>query len=269
MKFVELVLSPSQRYAYKHSSDIEMNILGDFLASDVGYRSLPFKQWAYNSESQNISGTLTALKKDADSIMLTDIFTKNEPSATLQMTREQFIQMLDDWQEKVCNVQPKAMIIKQENNQFIIETITLIGDNSVTSRLALTPHTYPLWIKISFMLCCIILLVSLSGFPSYFVLNNKIKEARKAFNNKRYIEAASYYTELIKEMPNNKYIKLDLIQCLFHSQYIDDHMTAFDYLARIRDINKREWQKLLDCMPIQYAGYFQVQNFQNLHGVRS
>ena len=41
MEFVELTISPTKRYTYKTASNIEMNILGDFLASDVGYRPAP------------------------------------------------------------------------------------------------------------------------------------------------------------------------------------------------------------------------------------
>jgi hypothetical protein len=38
------------------------------------------------------------------------------------MTKQQFVQLLDDWQEKVCKPMPTEVIIKYENNQFIIET---------------------------------------------------------------------------------------------------------------------------------------------------
>jgi hypothetical protein len=38
------------------------------------------------------------------------------------MSRDQFIKLLDDWQEKVCKLKPKEVIIKHENDEFVIET---------------------------------------------------------------------------------------------------------------------------------------------------
>jgi hypothetical protein len=38
------------------------------------------------------------------------------------MSRQQFAQLFDDWQEKVCKYRPKEVIIKHENDQFTIET---------------------------------------------------------------------------------------------------------------------------------------------------
>src|SRR4030095_12194651 len=256
MKFVELVLSSTQRYAYKTASDIEMNILGDFLASDVGYRPLPFRQWAFDNVSQNANGNLTALQKNADSIVLTDIFAKYESPVALQMTHEQFVQILNDWQEKVCNIQPKAIIIQHENNQFIIEETIVNENDQIALYPAIKPHSYPLLIKISFILCCVFFFVSLFDFPYFFKINNKIKIARRAFNNKNYTDASLYYAELSTMLPTNKYIKLYLAQSLFKSEHIEDHMTALHFLSKI-ELKKKEWIELQKYMPAQYAVYFQ------------
>jgi len=168
MKFVELVLSPTQRYAYKTASDIEMNILGDFLASDVGYRPLPFRQWAFDNVSQNANGNLTALQKNADSIVLTDIFAKDESPVALQMTHEQFIQILNDWQEKVCNVQPKTIIIQHENNQFIIEAIIVNENDQIMPCPTIEPYTYLSWIKTGATLCYTLIKILILGVLTIF-----------------------------------------------------------------------------------------------------
>ena len=162
MKFVELIISSTQRYSYKAASDIEMNILGDFLASDVGYRPLPFRQWAFNNTSQNANGNLTALEKDADFILLTDIFAKEESPAALKMTHEQFVQILNDWQEKVCNVQPKTIIIQHENNQFVIRTKTSNEDIHIPHRTK-TPYKYLSSVKNCVLLCYSLLKILILG----------------------------------------------------------------------------------------------------------
>jgi hypothetical protein len=38
------------------------------------------------------------------------------------MSGQQLIQLLDDWQEKVCKLKPKEVLIKFENGEFSIET---------------------------------------------------------------------------------------------------------------------------------------------------
>jgi hypothetical protein len=38
------------------------------------------------------------------------------------MTKKQFVQLLDDWQEKVCKRKPKEVTITYDGNQFTIET---------------------------------------------------------------------------------------------------------------------------------------------------
>jgi len=168
MKFVELIISPTKRYAYKDASDIEMNILGDFLASDVGYRSLPFIQWAFDNTSQNANGSLTALEKNNNSIFLTDIFAKEETPTALQMTHQQFVQILNDWQEKVCGVQPKAIFIQHENNHFTIKIKTLNEDVQTTPHPTIVTHTYLSWIKFSITLCYSLLKVLILGLLAIF-----------------------------------------------------------------------------------------------------
>jgi hypothetical protein len=169
MKFVELVISPTQRYSYKAASDIEMNILGDFLASDVGYRPSPFRQWAFNKASQNANGNLTALEKDADFILLTDIFAKEESPTALKMTFEQFVQILNDWQEKVCNAQPGTIIIQYENNQFVIKTETSNEIIQTIPHPTVVTHRYLSWIKFSVGLCYTLLKVLILGILAIFL----------------------------------------------------------------------------------------------------
>jgi hypothetical protein len=263
MEFVELVLSPTKRYIYKTASNIEMNILGDFLASDVGYRPAPFKNWTFDPSSQNANGNLTSLKKDNDYIIFADMFAEEDTSSSLKMTCEQYVKILNDWETQVCKLQPKEVIIKHENNEFIIESTILSESNSeVISAQTnpysdyIKPHSYPLWIKFSFIICCILFLICLFDFPYYFKLNKKIQRAHKTFKEQNYPYASIYFEKLSKKLPNNKYIKRYLAQSLFKSDEIDDHMIALNYLATVQ-LNKHEWQELLNYMPVEYVAYFQ------------
>jgi hypothetical protein len=124
MEFVKLLLSQNYKgYSYIDASDIKMSILGLFLTDDVGCSSSPFKELAFNDNwGDACSGNITGLEKDGNYILLTDLYSNEETPSALKMTRQQYIQVITDWEEKVCKLKPKEVIIKHENDQFIIET---------------------------------------------------------------------------------------------------------------------------------------------------
>lgn len=133
MEFIHLIISVNQRYRYKAASNVAMNILGNFFTTDVwcfGERS--FKDWALANKEDptgqftyHIGANATLLEEDDDCIYLYDATEWNaekRKSQYLKISRHQFVQLLDDWQEKVCKIKPQEVIIKYENDQFIIET---------------------------------------------------------------------------------------------------------------------------------------------------
>ncbi len=113
-------------YNCKNSSSIEMDILGHFFSSDVrlGKESYPtFKDWALNdSLGMGVSGNITALEKEGNYVYLTDAYSLEKVPTEVKMTRQQFVQLFDEWQEKVCKNKPKEVIIKHENDLVVIET---------------------------------------------------------------------------------------------------------------------------------------------------
>lgn len=123
------------------------------------------------------------------------------------------------------------------------------------SHPTITPHLYPLWIKIGFSICCILFLICLFDFPYYLKLNKKMQKARQAFNDKNYPDAGIYFKKLLKRLPTNKYVKLHLAESLFQSDEIEGHMLALNVLSEI-ELEKREWQVLLTYMPPAYVEYF-------------
>src|SRR5690554_3750174 len=107
MNFVKLVLSTNHEYySYQDASSIEMCILGGFLTSDVGFRPLSFKEYALNNSEQYTCSNATALEKENGNILLSDLYPEEKIPTQLKMTHEQFIKLLDDWEEKVCKLEP-------------------------------------------------------------------------------------------------------------------------------------------------------------------
>lgn len=122
MENIKFFLNESYgNYSFKDASNIQMCILGNFLGSDV-YRPLSFIKWASENTLDSACGNLTALEKENGHILLTDIYSEEKNPTILKMTHEQFVQILMDWEEKVLKIKPKEVIIKYENNQFIMET---------------------------------------------------------------------------------------------------------------------------------------------------
>jgi len=124
MEFVKLILSSHGTYLYKDASNIEMTILGCFLTDDVGYYPSSFKEWGLTNKWKNdeTNGNCTFLKKEGNCILLSDLYPEETVPTVLKLTREQYRQILTDWEEKVLKLSPKEVVIKYENDEFIIET---------------------------------------------------------------------------------------------------------------------------------------------------
>ena len=127
MNFVKLrLMKNGYSYLYQAASTMEMDILGIFLSDDVGAcddNTLDYREWSHNdSLGMGISGNFGFLEKKDEYIFLTEIFRQKGDQTELKMSRQQFAQLLDEWQEKVCKTKPKEVIIKHAQDVFIIET---------------------------------------------------------------------------------------------------------------------------------------------------
>lgn len=119
MDYLEL-LYENNFYNYHHASSVKMNILSDFLTSDV-IRPRSFKEWALDKESDYACLNITVLEKEDDNILLSDYFSEEKIPTVLTMTSHQFIVLLDKW-EQILHLKPREVIIKYEKSEFIIET---------------------------------------------------------------------------------------------------------------------------------------------------
>jgi len=124
MEFIKLnrLPMPSVSYSNTNASSIEMCILGYFLISDADDATSEYKKCALNDELKYACGNITALKKEDNYVILSDLYSEEENPTELKIRKNQFIKLLDDWEEKVCKLKPKEIVIKHENDQFIIET---------------------------------------------------------------------------------------------------------------------------------------------------
>ena len=123
MNYVKLHYN-GRSYDYHGSNDISMDIIGQFLSSDVGCYGDVYKTWALDSTNIKANGNLIALEKNGNTeIHLTDMYNQNAKPGSFLINIDQFIQLLDDWKEKVCKDKPKAVIIKHDGIDILIETL--------------------------------------------------------------------------------------------------------------------------------------------------
>ena len=132
MNFVRLTLDQSYgNYSCYQYSNSEMNILGNFFSDDIGCYSPTFREWATKEHWKGASGNITMVEKEGGFIYLTDLYSEEKSPTEVKMTVEQFVQILDDWRDKVCATKPKEVVIKYENDKFIIETHTDVSSKKI------------------------------------------------------------------------------------------------------------------------------------------
>lgn len=134
MNCIKLILD-REFYEREYETSFEMAIIGFFLSRGVRWQKVNFlKAWAsawkpsyVERFGYAVNDKLVYLDKKGNYLY----FTNNSPDEDLsedeivtyfKIPLPQFLKLLDDWQEKVCNREPKEVIIKYENDQFIIET---------------------------------------------------------------------------------------------------------------------------------------------------
>jgi len=108
-----------RKYNYDGGSDNEMDILGEFLEDDVRLSTAPYMAWVLDDSCINMS---IILHRKDEYIVLRNTFSQETFPAELTMSIQQFAQLLDDWNTKVCIPRPKIVTVWCDNDQFMIET---------------------------------------------------------------------------------------------------------------------------------------------------
>lgn len=123
MEYTTLILENYGNYRCTFSSTEDMGTLGLFLTDDVGCPAPSYNEWILDdSLGMYVSGNITALEKDGDYILLEDMYDQRKNPTQFKISRKALLELLHDWQEKVCRLKPKKVIIKYENDIFTIET---------------------------------------------------------------------------------------------------------------------------------------------------
>jgi hypothetical protein len=124
MEFAKLRLRREwNRYICIEVSNIKMQIVGFLLSDDVRCNTLRYKQTLADNTLRGHGGNFIFLEKEGGYVLLTDMYSEEEEPTELKISQQKFVQLLDDWQERVCKpYKPQEVIIKYENDQFIIET---------------------------------------------------------------------------------------------------------------------------------------------------
>src|SRR5579871_2891364 len=129
IEYVKIFYNGCEHYNCENSSSLGMSILGWFLIEDVtrdfcrSNKWPTYKEWALDdSLGDCLTTNLTCLEKEGDYIFLTDIYSDEEVPTEFKISRQQFVKLFDDWQEKVCKAKPKEIVIKYENDEFVFET---------------------------------------------------------------------------------------------------------------------------------------------------
>jgi len=120
--FVKLRCNFGLSYSYDGGSRIEMDNLGLFLSCDMRCNVASFREWAEEDSDLGTGGNITWLEKENGYICITDTCSQERVPTEMRMTKQQFLQLLNDWEEKVCKLRPQEVVITYEGGQFSIET---------------------------------------------------------------------------------------------------------------------------------------------------
>jgi hypothetical protein len=121
MEFVKLK-KDEKGYFFPHdSSSIELSHIAFFLTDDAGHHSNSFKEWALNPDVDFTASNYARLLKEENYILIGDQYSE-EPDLGpyLKITIEEFIKILDQW-EQFCKNPPNEVLITRENNEIKME----------------------------------------------------------------------------------------------------------------------------------------------------
>ena len=91
-----------------------MAIVANFLTDDVRANYHSFRDWIYDASQWATEGNITWLSKtEKDAIKLEDQYIDDE-SYCIEMSKEQFINMLDGWKE-IRKLNPSFILISQDD----------------------------------------------------------------------------------------------------------------------------------------------------------
>lgn len=119
MQILELI-KDSNYYIQKISNSPQIQILGNFLTSDLNSGAASFKKLILSNQDET-AGNFSWLTNKDNKIRIGFLYEDEDPTAPVfEISKEQFIKLLDEW-EKLYKEQPQEIIITYENGIINLE----------------------------------------------------------------------------------------------------------------------------------------------------
>lgn len=121
MKFVKLI-NNGKGYFWKEFSSPDMNVLGEFFASD--YVPNEWDEWLVDSKTDGdiVGSNITQIEKDKNgNVFIKDVF--NKEFCTFKTTKEKILKLFHQW-NTIIQLHPKEIIITiSDHDDITIEAI--------------------------------------------------------------------------------------------------------------------------------------------------
>jgi len=116
-------------YNYMDGNSIEMEILGDFFSREVRCGQSSWESWILDdNQGMGTSGNTISLEKEGDCVYISDLYDEDgklqsdSKPIQLKISRQQLVQLICNWKEKVCKTMPKEVTIIRNGDEFTLET---------------------------------------------------------------------------------------------------------------------------------------------------
>lgn len=111
-------------YLFKESQDSLLSILTFFLLDDCGIEIESWKKWFLEEPYTSVGSNATYLIKDEkkNKVYISRIWDDDPDAEELELSGEQFLHILDRWEE-LLKERPKEIIITKEGEKITMEGI--------------------------------------------------------------------------------------------------------------------------------------------------
>ncbi|HEY9733816.1 MAG TPA: hypothetical protein V6C89_18030 [Drouetiella sp.] len=111
----------------------------------------------------------------------------------------------------------------------------------------LTPHDYPLWVKLFAGFAAVLVIASFVKLPGFLNAAIQLKKSDQQFDQKNYAESAQIALQVLKENPDAQKVRLKAAKALF-SENTDDSVNQAMDLLKGQKLDKYDWKELAPAM---------------------
>ncbi|HEV2601514.1 MAG TPA: hypothetical protein VGT41_04395 [Candidatus Babeliales bacterium] len=120
MKIIRLKFSDGI-YLPAEQSYGDFGILAGFLTDDACSYSTPlYRQFIYDSNRTETGGNYSIIEKENNNVLIGCVFDDDPFEPAIKMTQQQFLSILDQWEELI-KLRPKEIIIFKRGDSYILE----------------------------------------------------------------------------------------------------------------------------------------------------